>query len=284
MVPEFPLLPPPPPPPLHPIAPTAIKIVSILSIAVQPRRLGTQIISASASVVPAEGQNSLFSLYSLTVDVVVEIVSVDVCVPAPLIVSDAGERLHVGGSWAATGLIEQLRLTVPINPFEAVKVMGTVLPVVAPGSILRHPGARQVFASVIPKSLERPSKRCNQVRPARSRNIEVLGNIGLLKHSSRSPATALLAMMFDTAAVARSPDVPGLIRNDRRRSTLMMIVVSSRFAVREIKQTVIADRIDYRGCFLSKAGLEESGSGAVRALYVFLEYSIVELTKIRAFE
>jgi len=44
--------------------------------------------------------------------------------------------LHAGGSLAATGLIEQLRLTVPIKAFEGVTVIGTVLPVVAPRAML----------------------------------------------------------------------------------------------------------------------------------------------------
>jgi hypothetical protein len=54
----------------------------------------------------------------------------------PVIVTVAGDRLHVGGSLAATGLMEQLRLTVPVNPFVGVTGMETVLPVVAPGSML----------------------------------------------------------------------------------------------------------------------------------------------------
>jgi hypothetical protein len=67
---------------------------------------------------------------------VLEIVNVDVCAPVPVIVTEAGERLHDGGSLAATGLIEQLRFTVPVNPFDGVTVIGTVLPAVAPGVML----------------------------------------------------------------------------------------------------------------------------------------------------
>ena len=46
---------------------------------------------------------------------VVDTVSVDVCA-APLIVTEAGERLHVAGSLAAVGEMAQLRLTVPVKP------------------------------------------------------------------------------------------------------------------------------------------------------------------------
>jgi hypothetical protein len=67
---------------------------------------------------------------------VVVTVSVDVCAPAPVIATELGERLHVGGSLAATGLIEHVRFTVPVKPFDGVTVMVTVFPVVAPGSIL----------------------------------------------------------------------------------------------------------------------------------------------------
>lgn len=66
----------------------------------------------------------------------VEIVIVDVCAPALVIATTAGERLHVGGSLAAAGVIEQARLTVPVNPFDGVIVMEAVLPVVAPGAML----------------------------------------------------------------------------------------------------------------------------------------------------
>jgi hypothetical protein len=63
---------------------------------------------------------------------VVEIVNVDVCEAVPVIVTEAGARPHVAGSFAATGLMEHVRFTVPVNPFDGVTVMETVLPVVAP--------------------------------------------------------------------------------------------------------------------------------------------------------
>jgi len=122
-------------PPPHPIAPTAIESTSALNIVSHARRRrGTPIISASA--VPAEGHSSLFNWFLALVDAVVEIVNVDVCAPVPVIVTEAGERVHAAGSLAATGLIEHVRLTVPVNPFDGVIVMGTVLPVVAPDAML----------------------------------------------------------------------------------------------------------------------------------------------------
>ena len=60
----------------------------------------------------------------------------EVCAAAPLIVSEGGERLHVTGSTANTGVTEQLRLIVPVNPFAGVTVMVAVFPVVAPRAIV----------------------------------------------------------------------------------------------------------------------------------------------------
>jgi hypothetical protein len=66
---------------------------------------------------------------------VVDTVSVDVCA-APLIATEAGERLHVAGSLAAVGEMAQLRLTVPVKPLTGVTVIVEVFPVVAPGATL----------------------------------------------------------------------------------------------------------------------------------------------------
>jgi hypothetical protein len=63
-------------------------------------------------------------------------VSVEVCVVVPLICTELGEKLHVGGSLAAVGVMEQLRLTVPEKPFIPSTLMVPVLPVVAPGVIV----------------------------------------------------------------------------------------------------------------------------------------------------
>jgi len=75
-------------------------------------------------------------LFSEAVAAVVITVSVEVCAVFPLIVTELGARLQVGGSLAAAGLTEQLRFTIPVNPFDGVNVIAAVFPVVAPGSML----------------------------------------------------------------------------------------------------------------------------------------------------
>src|ERR1039458_8417159 len=70
---------------------------------------------------------------------VVATVSVEVCAVAPLMVTEAGERLHVAGSLAATGLTAQVRATAPVSPFEGVTVIVELLPVVAPGTTVMLP-------------------------------------------------------------------------------------------------------------------------------------------------
>ena len=60
-------------------------------------------------------------------------VRVVVCAVKPLMVAEAG-ILHVAGSLAAVGVIAQLKLITPVNPFEGVKVIVEVFPVVAPGA------------------------------------------------------------------------------------------------------------------------------------------------------
>lgn len=103
-------------------------------------RRGTQISNINASAVPpALGQNSSILRFAALVVAVVLIVSVDVCAVLPLIVTKDGARLHVAGSLAAVGLIEQVRLTVPVNPFDGVTEIVTAFPVVAPGSMLIEP-------------------------------------------------------------------------------------------------------------------------------------------------
>ena len=85
---------------------------------------------------PAIGHNSPFiSLFAL-VAAVVTIVSVELCAAVPVIATELGVRVQVGGSLAAAGVIEQVRLTVPVNPFDGVTLIGTAFPVVAPGSTL----------------------------------------------------------------------------------------------------------------------------------------------------
>ena len=132
VVPEFPpplLLPP------QPIAPRETQKTSSPSIASQLRRLGIPKKKTPASAVPpADGQKSLFVRFSALVAAMVVTVSIEVCVVVPLMVTEAGERLHVAGLLAAVGLIEQLRLIVPVNPFDGATVIVEVFPVVAPGA------------------------------------------------------------------------------------------------------------------------------------------------------
>jgi hypothetical protein len=71
---------------------------------------------------------------------VVVTVSVEVCAVVPLNVTDGGVSVHVGGSLAATGVMEQLRFTVPEKPLVPTTLIDTVFPVVAPGWIDIEPG------------------------------------------------------------------------------------------------------------------------------------------------
>ena len=84
------------------------------------------------TIPPVDGQRSLLVWLRAEVASVVFTVSVVVCAVEPLIETDTG-MLHEAGSLAAVGAIAQLRLIVPVNPPEGVKVMVEVFPVVAPG-------------------------------------------------------------------------------------------------------------------------------------------------------
>jgi len=77
----------------------------------------------------------LISLLAL-VAAVVTIVSVELCAAVPVIATELGVRVQVGGSLAVAGVIEQVRLTVPVNPFDGVTVIAAVFPVDAPGAML----------------------------------------------------------------------------------------------------------------------------------------------------
>ncbi len=85
----------------------------------------------TASAVPAAGRHAGW-IRSLVAAVVVT-VSVDVCVVVPLNVTDDGESVHVGGSIAATGAMEQVRFTVPEKPLVPTTLIVAVFPVEAPG-------------------------------------------------------------------------------------------------------------------------------------------------------
>ena len=62
-------------------------------------------------------------------------VSVTVWAAELLRVAEAG-MVHVAGSFAAVGVIVQLRLIAPVNPFAGVKTIVDVFPVVAPRATL----------------------------------------------------------------------------------------------------------------------------------------------------
>ena len=81
---------------------------------------------------PTDGQKRFLIWLRAVLAAVVFTVSVVDCADAPVIVIEAG-TLHVAGSLAAAGVIAQLRLTLPVNPPDGVKVTVEVFPVVAPG-------------------------------------------------------------------------------------------------------------------------------------------------------
>lgn len=62
-------------------------------------------------------------------------ISVADCAVVPETVTVAG-TLHAGGSLAAVGVITQVRLTAPVNPYHGVTETVDVFPDVAPGATL----------------------------------------------------------------------------------------------------------------------------------------------------
>ena len=85
------------------------------------------------TALPADGQKSLRVWFRAEEAAVVLTVRAVVCAAAPVIVTEEG-TLHVAGSFAAKGVIAQLRLIAPVNPPEGVKVMVEALPVAAPAT------------------------------------------------------------------------------------------------------------------------------------------------------
>jgi hypothetical protein len=65
---------------------------------------------------------------------------VELCAVVPLSVSELGVSVHVGGSLAAAGVIEQVKLSVPENPLLPTTLIAVVLPLVAPGRMEMDPG------------------------------------------------------------------------------------------------------------------------------------------------
>jgi hypothetical protein len=130
-----PLFPPPPPP--HPIAPKAMEIATNTHMASQARlRRGPPMPSINANAVPVDGHSSFLNSFPAVVGAVVAITSVEFCAEVPVIVTELGERLHVGELVATADVMEQVRATVPAKPFDGVTVSAIVLPVVAPGATL----------------------------------------------------------------------------------------------------------------------------------------------------
>jgi hypothetical protein len=86
-------------------------------------------------VPPTNGWNDLPASLRAELAAVVFTVRVVVCNAVPLMVTEAG-ILHVAGLLAAVGVIAQLRLIVPVNPPDGVKVIADVFPAVAPGVTL----------------------------------------------------------------------------------------------------------------------------------------------------
>jgi hypothetical protein len=92
---------------------------------------------------------------------VVFTVRVVVCAVEPLIVMEVGMP-QVAGSLAAAGVIAQLRLIVPVNPPDGVKLIVEVLPVVAPGAtliaapLMEKLGKSMVYVAVATVLVESP--------------------------------------------------------------------------------------------------------------------------------
>jgi len=126
-------------------------------------RFGTAKNSSSASAVPPpEGHSRRIMRLSAVDAAVVVTVSVEVCAPVPVIVTEVGDRTHCAGSLAATGLIEQLSATVPVKPLVGVTEIVDVLPVVAPGTTLIadplnvNPGAAVTVSATVVDAVKAP--------------------------------------------------------------------------------------------------------------------------------
>jgi hypothetical protein len=99
----------------------------------------------------------------LVVEDVVVAVSVDVSAVVPVMLTDVGERLHVGLTGFETLVVTaQVSVTVPVNEFAGVTVMVDVLPLLAPAVTVILPpllreklvlpaGAAQKFLQLVRK-------------------------------------------------------------------------------------------------------------------------------------
>ncbi len=93
-------------------------------------------IKSASDAPPADEPSSFFKSFLALDGAIVFTVSVAVWTAFPLSVNEDGLRLQVGGSLAAEGLMEQLRLTKPEYPFVPATLIVDVFPVVAPGSMV----------------------------------------------------------------------------------------------------------------------------------------------------
>lgn len=126
-----------PPPQLRTPLVRAVRSISNPSVVRKARRRAGKPNSRThaTTALPAEGQNSFNGLLR-AVAAVVFTVSVTVCDAVPLIVTEAGWRLHAAGSLAAGGEMAQNRLTCPVKPLNGAIVIVELLPVVAPGEMV----------------------------------------------------------------------------------------------------------------------------------------------------
>lgn len=140
VVPELPPPPPPPPPPLPPLPHAEITPVKETSSTSIPsiicrvrRRVGMPRSRMHARAAPpADGQKNFLAGLRADVAAVVFTVRITVFAVEPLIVAEAG-MVHVAGSLTAAGVMVQLNVIDPVNPFDGVKVIVDVFPVIAPG-------------------------------------------------------------------------------------------------------------------------------------------------------
>ena len=97
------------------------------------RRTGIKNKRMQASTDAAECGKRKGASMLCALDAVVVTVTVAFTASTPLIATD-GAMEHVAGSLAATGVIAQVRLTVPAKLYQGVTATCEVLPVVAPGA------------------------------------------------------------------------------------------------------------------------------------------------------
>lgn len=139
VVPGFP--PPPPPlllPPQPGAPPTTQKSRTSIPSTLHHFRLRAGMLTAkmqARAVPPIHGSTNLPVRLRAPLGPVVFTVRAIVCAVVPLMVTEAG-TLQVAGSLAAWGVIAQLRLITPVNPFEGVKLKVEVFPAGAPGVTL----------------------------------------------------------------------------------------------------------------------------------------------------